>query len=275
MKILIHVHIYYPEMWPELKGCINNISATADCDVYITMGQKGDSIIKNADLAACQVKIITVENRGFDIGAFIHVLNQVDLNAYDYVVKLHTKRNITTTPWYINGFDVGGSKWREYLLRFCSSPENWHKSLNVLSSPDTGMVADFRLILKNEKQYMVMPEVEKYIPELSSSAKYYVAGTMFAVKAEIFKPLQNKVALEDFPLSNRQLSSSFTYEFERLLGNLGAMPPYKVKSFDGCKIRICHSLLFHLKKFIYYRKQTPEKIIIKFCAIPVYRHRIK
>ena len=32
--ILIHAHVYYPELWDELADCIGNIAA--DFDLYVT-----------------------------------------------------------------------------------------------------------------------------------------------------------------------------------------------------------------------------------------------
>ena len=36
--ILTVVHIYYPELWPELKKCLTNI--TAPYDLYVTTVEK-------------------------------------------------------------------------------------------------------------------------------------------------------------------------------------------------------------------------------------------
>lgn len=103
MKILIHAHIYYPEMWEELRRNIIVITQTAECELYITLVKACPEIAEAAKKLPCPAHIILVENRGYDVGPFIHVLNQADLKQFTYVVKLHTKRDITTSPWYING----------------------------------------------------------------------------------------------------------------------------------------------------------------------------
>ena len=38
-------------------------------------------------------KISIVENRGFDVGPFIKTISELNLDNYDFIVKLHTKRN--------------------------------------------------------------------------------------------------------------------------------------------------------------------------------------
>ena len=55
------------------------------------------------------VRVITVPNKGRDIGAFLTVINQIDLNAYDVMIKLHSKKSL--------GRDTDGNKWRKELIK--------------------------------------------------------------------------------------------------------------------------------------------------------------
>lgn len=112
--ILIHCHIYYPKLWKEFKECILNISALYRYKLFVTMVEKNsdieDDIMKNFP----NNKIEIVDNRGYDIGPFIHVLNQVNLDEYSYIIKLHTKRNVESKKEAIR--QMYGSIWRENLL---------------------------------------------------------------------------------------------------------------------------------------------------------------
>ncbi len=276
MKILIHAHVYYHDLWQELKNCINIIARTAECEAYITMpAENYNKREKWGGELLCPAKFIVSENRGYDVGPFIYVLNLVNLKQYDYVIKLHTKRNITTYPWYINGFDVSGSKWRAYLLRFCSTTANWQKSLQTLSEKDCGMIADARLILPNEiQQYESrMNEWEEILGTKQLKIKEYISGTMFAAKAKIFYPIVGKININDFSITNRNEKGSLAHVFEHLLGNLVGLARLGIKSFDGQKVSCLHHLWYKVHKFVWYHKQTPEKELYKILGIQVYKSK--
>ena len=91
-KILVHLHIYYPSLYDELKSYINNI--TDGFDLYVSMVEEHKDIIDDLQNNFKNVNIDIVENRGYDVGPFIEVLNKVNLDDYSYIIKLHTKRDI-------------------------------------------------------------------------------------------------------------------------------------------------------------------------------------
>lgn len=271
MKSLIHAHIYYPHMWDELQRCIDNITSITECDVYITMVEEHQNLIEKIKKWNAKTTVKIVDNRGYDVGPFIDVLNSVELEDYEYVIKLHTKRDINTTPWYINGFDMGGNKWRETLLGFCSSKENWCKSLERLKEPDCGMITDARLILKNcSKTFIKSTNWEEELGLTKIKEKKYVSGTMFVAKSEIFKPLIKRIRITDFPTTNRQEKVSPAHEMEQILGNLVYLDNKKIKSYDGKVVSIFHPVIFRLKKFLYYHKKSEKGEVIKIINIPIY-----
>ena len=91
--ILVHCHIYYPEMWDELKVCIKNITPFP-YDMFVTMVEEHSEIISDIKTTFSNAKIEIVENRGYDVGPFVHMINNVDLDQSSYVVKIHTKRDL-------------------------------------------------------------------------------------------------------------------------------------------------------------------------------------
>lgn len=91
--ILVHVHIYYPEMWYELRQCIQNI-VPHSFDLYVTMVEEHQDIITDIKDSFPSAKIKVVENRGYDIYPFIKILNNLDMDDYSYVIHLHTKRDM-------------------------------------------------------------------------------------------------------------------------------------------------------------------------------------
>ncbi len=91
--IFVHCHIYYPELWPELKTCIQNIHPYP-FELFVTMVENHQRIINDILSSFPNAHIEIVENRGYDIGPFVYTLNKIVLDNYSYIIKLHTKRNI-------------------------------------------------------------------------------------------------------------------------------------------------------------------------------------
>lgn len=92
-KILVHVHIFYENLYPELKACLLNLN-DYNCDYIFTFVKENEALESDIKSTFKNVNVEIVKNLGFDLGPFVHVLNEVNLNDYSYVIKLHTKRDI-------------------------------------------------------------------------------------------------------------------------------------------------------------------------------------
>ena len=150
MRILVHVHLYYVDMWPELKSAISHI--TAPYDLFVTVTEHNVDLEKDVLAFNSEARIIKVENKGFDVWPFISVLNSVNLNDYSHIIKLHTKRDMPAGT-IRNGFDVSGGKWRRYLFAFLKSKRTFEKCLKAFDANITlGMITDYRLIVTNDRK---------------------------------------------------------------------------------------------------------------------------
>lgn len=273
MRILVHVHIYYPELWPELKCCVKNIMQTAYTDVFVTSSQADAGLLADIQELGENVKFLQVPNKGFDVGPFFYVLNRINLEDYDYVVKLHTKRNITANPWLLNDINVGSAKWRHYLINFCITPDKWRKTLKALENPHVGMISDKHVIMK--KDVLDQDDVNKVLKVLlqlgfnTQQKKEYVAGTMFVVKAFLLNSLQHRYDLDDFEESSRQKELYLAHIMERIFGYLVCAQGYSLESFDGKKISKWRKLWNPIRKFLCYHKYGNGKDVIKICKIPL------
>ncbi len=268
MRVLIIVHLYYHDMWPELAECI--AACPASFDLYVSVVDNEDEARARITAQFPHAKVVMVDNRGFDVGPFIHILNSVDLAHYDAVVKLHSKRDVHA-KCIIRGNDVGKAMWRRRLLSFCDSTEHWQKTLCLLQEHGVGMVGNGSLAIspfadpvKNRH------EVQQIFSRIGLPFKggYFVAGTMFAVRAELLSCLQGVYQLSDFDEPDRSQRDCAPHFFERAFGYLIYAQGFKLKSWDGrpferevfwSKIQ---STIFHT----YYGRRH---IIYKFFGIPV------
>ena len=63
-RILAIVHIFYPDIWKELQGCLLNISESFD--LYVTATEKDKEIFNDVVRSFPDAKTAVVENKGYD-----------------------------------------------------------------------------------------------------------------------------------------------------------------------------------------------------------------
>ncbi len=282
--ILIHCHIYYPHMWPELKECIHNIEPHP-FKLFVTLVEKHNDIWHDILTTFPNAHIEVVENRGYDVGPFIHILNQVDLDEYSYIVKLHTKRDIQSKRDKINNLSVYGSIWRDKLLSPFKSKEIFAKYISAFETNEKiGMQSHYTLQIQNaqDKASDLINPLRRFC--LTKINYLFVAGTMFIARANIFKSLQSlNISLNDFEIPKNHCGE-LAHEIERLMGYIVYQSGYIC--FDGNVLESVQTKFQHkvsrlspiqfLFRFLFQYKTTRTgKKIIKIFRIPVFVRKVK
>ena len=91
-KILVHVHIFYENLYPELKACLLNLK-DYNCDYIFTFVKENKTLESDIKSTFSNAKIEIVKNLGFDLGPFVHVLNEVNLSdKTSYQKRYSSKR---------------------------------------------------------------------------------------------------------------------------------------------------------------------------------------
>lgn len=228
MKIAVIVHLYYTEMWHELAHCLRSFN-DIDFDLFITTCSSSEDVRQMVcDEFPC-VHYEVVENRGYDIAPFIKVLNQLDLDKYDFIAKLHTKRNCAE---WVNYCYMSEKAWRRCLLNPFSSKKSLARALKYFEkNKNVGMVAS-ALVVVRSGDYLESEEIRKRAESvisrlnLNPQERVFVAGTMFLVRAECLKVIQNKVSHIDFSILgdteklNKTHISDMSHVYERVFGYL-------------------------------------------------------
>lgn len=274
-RILVHVHLYYLQMWPEIKQKLENI--TSEYKLIVTL-VSADSQIEQAIVNfKSDAEILIVENKGFDIWPFIKIVQQTNLDDYDYIIKLHTKRDVKMGIIQ-NGFDVSGEKWRQYLLSFLKDKASFEKCLTAFEQDKSlGMVGNYHVILRNDKNNQDTIELaRKLLAQLKLKTEdiSYVQGTMFMARAKLFDVLQNlEIGVHDFPLSRHDTKNFLPYAFEVLFGWLVTAQGYCIKDVVNSRFEQILGRIWAVFSRFVYRKKIDGKgrVIVKFCKIPVYR----
>lgn len=281
-KILIHLHLYYVDMWPEMAACLSNVDE--EYDLFVTLIDKSQHVRDTVIALAPHAHIIYVENRGYDVAPFLYVLNNVRLEDYSYVVKLHTKRDL---PGKANllGISVSGDLWRKRLLSFVSDGAKFRHSLDFMEAhPQVGMLTheDLVINIKSDKR------AEKHLYRalircleehgLKQRRFCYVAGAMFLARAACFHRILDTFKPEDFPVSSGH-EMQLAHIVERLFGyfvyEAGMVVSSTATPMQQLRVH-CQRFLARLLRFFYQKKYTNNgKLLIKLLTIPVYSAKIK
>lgn len=272
--ILVHVHVFYPYLWGELKICVQQIPCKFK--LFVTLSEQSANISNDIKKSFPNANIKVVKNLGYDVGPFIELLSNIDLDNYSFVLKLHTKRDMPKGA-KLKYFDVSGSKWREYALLSFKTKRNFEKCINAFfKNKNLGMITNYHLILNKEYfDKKAAKEAKKYAEDLGFNANKYsfVAGTIFFCKAELLKPIQKlNFKIEDFeePDKNHK-NSSLAHVIERLFGVLVVSQGYKIKDVLSIYNGIFNRIYLNVLNFLFSKKINAKgKLRIKICKIPIY-----
>ena len=290
MKIFAHVHIYYANLWQELKEHLQNITVPYDLTVtFVAEHPEIETDIKNFKPDA---KIMHVANKGWDIGPFILALQSVNLDDYDYVIKLHTKRDLpglmteNDFPFHclVRNRLKFRSEWREELLKFLSSKENFNKCLNAFEEDSAlGMTSYFKLICDGgEGDTGAYNAAQSLMLKLGLGCLpfKFVAGTMFMARAKWLKVFQHiDEHIEVFTETRREDISVSAHVLERALGGVICLQGGKIadvftenQKFGFPWRELCIDIL----RFFYQKRITNSGYkLIKVLKLPIYRKKVK
>ncbi len=274
-KLAVHLHLYYMAQLPEILEYLKSLEGV-DYDLYVTMTAPHPQAAGKIRQAHPQAVIWQAENRGYDVGPFIDFLHHIDLDAYEYVLKLHTKGKTSNNYTLLNGNRLNNALWGQILWdSLLKNQTQLAENLKRLDDSAAAGMLGSKYCLTGARQ-----DYEKLLPRLKEELKkmglpaadklMFVAGTMFLVRANLLKPL-SIYRPEDFaPTDGRIKEGTLAHVFERLFGAvvLGQNQQILPINHQGYFFRF---ILAAAKRFFYQKKLTPNRrLIIKICKIPVF-----
>lgn len=249
-RIFVHLHLFYPMLWSDIKEYLKNLQSY-NYDLYITHPLDFDfKVIEDIKDFKPEAKIVAIENKGYDVGPFMEVLSNLNLDDYDIIYKLHSKRtNYGKVFMYSNLFKK--ADWYQYLFKGVLGSFNVHKTIDILMSDDkVGMVAAKNLITldPSHKQNFVRSYVKELKLDFVEDYKF-IAGTCLASKSQALKKLKNLgLKLDSFDMTQRGFFS-LAHAMERILSIDVMAQGYEIYGMPVC--------LF--KKWL--RKRKEQKLI--------------
>ncbi len=272
-RIAVHFHLYYIEQLDEILQKLSYLNGY-DYDLFITMYELNPQVQEKILKFNSKATLWQTPNLGYDIGPFIEFLHKINLNAYDYVLKIHTKR-VSGDYCLFKHKRFSIKTWRDMLLdSVLYSPQTVQNNLRIMAeNPAIGMIGN-DYILTNEKE--CLPSVQMLTAEMQKIGLampedlHFVAGTMFLVRAKLLQPFL-KYQITDFAVSDKNVhDNTLAHVLERLFGLAVTAQGYKIQGvkYKSYKLQI---MTDKLKRFLFQKKITHRgKLTIKICRIPVY-----
>ena len=258
-KVLVHLHLYYLEQIDYMLKKLKNINS-CDWDLFVTMTQKDEKCINKIKKLKPNVKIIFVEDKGFDIWPFLQVLNLVDLNDYDSILKIHTKKYRNKKDFYGKGYD-----WRNYLVdALLQTPKRFQTNIHLMQTDNTiGLIgSNVTLGTMGDREAddgILFDEMCKK-HNIEPIKGNFIAGTMFLARAKCFQAIKDmNFQAEDFK-HTQQTSSKMTtaHTLERLLSRIVEIEGYKIITVPSLKWNI-HCINKKVLEFLFSIKNRRQQ----------------
>lgn len=215
-RVLVIAHVYYPQLWCELRERIERIPEPYDLVVTLVRGAS-EGLLGSIRNAFPDALVEILDNRGRDMLPLLHV---VDLGLvsphYDAVLKIHTK---------MSAHRRDGSSWRTALLdSLCPSQDGISLIIDLLRTDrEVAMVAPEGYILGSEfwGDNAALVEAIAYRAKLAYDPQsvWFPAGSMFWTKPEVLLALQDpNLDEDDFEYEVAALDGTTAHALERYIG---------------------------------------------------------
>lgn len=251
-KLLVHFHLYYHDQADYYLDRLLNI--TVPFRLIVTLTDDNEEIRRKITSRVPDAEIMLVENCGYDVYPFFQAMKQVDLSAYEFILKIHTKNrrrklSVNHLHYYRYGF-------RNNLVNpLIGSKECFDIAFNTISSsPRVGMVCPRFFLLRKEA-----PKNRAYTEKVChdynipyNSEAVFCAGTMFFCRSEIVRFLLKK----DYPASEygSQLKTgsvgSLAHSLETMFGIVSQHLGYDVRGVKGTSLLY---KLVYLEKYVFHK----------------------
>lgn len=223
-EISVILHLYYPDMWNEIKEKLKNIPYKYTLIISLTDGKYTDEDIKKIKEFNPEAKIASFPNQGLDILPFLKCLKLVPKTT-KYVLKIHTKKSLYEKPeigheWFDNLIDHVLSDKKTVDLILKNLEYSCVGMIGGGSIPGglkhlTGIISGNELIEPNIKL------IYKYFNAENIDYKW-IAGSMFWVRFDIINKFDDKFI--DFVEKNQPLGylkdTTLVHGLERYFGKL-------------------------------------------------------
>src|SRR5690348_3453114 len=215
-RIAVVLHLFYPELWDEMRDAIEHISPPFDLFVSLVRGassQMRETVLKAFPYA----HVFDFQDRGRDIGTFLVFLESGVLFQYDLVCKLHTKRSLHRAD---------GDAWRRTLIAGVLGSSALVDRIVAAfdADPALGMVVAEGQIYSGPDQWRSNEaRLAQLLPRIGISPEVkhrrFPGGSIFWIRPLLLRTLAElKLTLSDFEPEPMTLDGGLGHAVERMFG---------------------------------------------------------
>ena len=203
---------YVRDHTPYHKSLITHQNAAVLLDIY-------SYIEKRIHLPREKMQIIFSQNKGFDVGGFFLLLDQIKKEGlqFDFLVKLHTKRLEANHPGEHYGPDFG-TGWRAVLTSFLNIKINvLLRKYECIYSSKLDSIHDGENYNPN---FITLKKELCAFLDIHPSGNYdFCAGTIFIAPYAFYDAIQSWDFCTLFDMMHRNIGGvSYAHVYERLFG---------------------------------------------------------
>ncbi len=236
-RIGFHLHLHYPELWPEFAARLLHVKRAFRLIVTLTEDNPGlrDRIAGEFPGSS----VFVYENRGRDVGPFLQTWRDGHFGGLDLICKMHGKRTGVSGPTALLG-----AIWRRAMTQdLMGSSAIVNANIAMFRDARVGMVGSERVRFPNsyvnEQSAWGMNKdatlaLARRIGIGPQSCRLdFFGGTMFWIRPELLELLRPlNLSLADFPEETGQADGTLQHALERLFGVLPAAAGMKIEVAD-------------------------------------------
>jgi rhamnosyltransferase len=228
-RIALVAHVFYPDLLSEILGCFRHLPA--DAELLITAPDEQMRAIRSMIPSDVPAILIPCENRGRDIGPLLMLLNAGQLEAYDLVLKLHTKRSLHVQE---------GTLHRKMM--FASLAGSYQRVAAILSffaaRKDAGLLGCKAVWCTHKRYWQRDRERTNALAErMNAKARLYPCffrGSMFWFRPIALERLRKlAIQADDFESEDGQTDSTLHHAIERVFSMTAAADGFRTLDVEG------------------------------------------
>jgi lipopolysaccharide biosynthesis protein len=231
LSVAVTAHVFYPELIDEVQACWRDMPDGTPLFVTTTREQAAAVLARVGNVPA--VTVIAGENRGRDVAPFLSLLRSGHLDAYDVVLKLHTKRS--------PHLRYGDLVRRALYLALAGSRDDVGRILAIFEDPNVGMVGWAPVFLTTGRHWGTnRRRVEEIVSGMGMTMPEtpgFFGGTMFWFRPAAMKPLGGlSLGGQHFETEAGQLDCTLHHALERCFALVASGAGFSVKDTVGREV---------------------------------------
>ena len=230
-------HLFYPELWPEVRAVLASLEGIAAIHVSLTQGTS-DHLASTIAGEMAGAEVTVHENRGRDAAPFTAIVPRLVDDGIDVALKIHGKRSPQLSI---------GDEWRVGLLRALVPDRDGAQAVigRFAADGDLGMAIPLaftqpltlhlrdnrRLVAAALSSTVSLFDVAVLHDEGWLASHVFPRGNMFWFRPRALEALGHITAAE-FGSEDGAMDGTMAHAVERIPAVLAALAGYTVESYD-------------------------------------------